>query len=181
MWPKNGAHSAPFTENCPQQRRPKKSHLGGGYTLFPALILTLELPGPHAKQLNDSLWKMRARHQKLPLTARTENHWSLSYCWAVTLYGSGKHCTEFTIISVFFIISSTFKCLFFAFHWTMMGSHNRIAFKIYLDLTGYLHSHNSNYNIQSLALPYTAQYASSLPKPNTSSHKATGLKALVCL
>lgn len=56
-----------------------------------------------------------------------------------------------------------------------------MAFTIYLDLTGYLHSHKSNYNIQSLALPYTAQYPSSIPKPNTSSHKATGLKALVCL
>lgn len=139
---KMGTLSAPFAENHSQQRRPRNLiSAAAGILCSTVVFSSLELPGPHPKQLHENLWRMEAR---------IANHWSPSHFWAVTLYGSGKYCTELTI-SVFFILSSTLKCyVLFAFHQTRQ-THKRMAFTIYLHVTHYLGIHNNSYTNQSSA------------------------------
>lgn len=71
---KMGTLSAPFAENHSQQRRPRSLISAAGILCSTVVFSSLELPGPHPKQLNENLWRMGARHQEILMEARIENH-----------------------------------------------------------------------------------------------------------
>lgn len=147
----------------------QESHLGNGYSLFHSGILDIRIPWAPSQTV-----KSESLESGTQASDSGSQDWdslvSFSYPsseWYYMDQGNTVLNLPPFPYSLYLVqhLNAAPPLFFFWLSLEIMDSCNRMAFTIYLHLTGYLHPHINNYIIKSLAPPCTENNPVFFPGP----------------